>query len=121
MAEPAPGPWEVNTDSRRCVRVMSGRISICAVRALLSQKANARLISAAPILPDLYASEINVHLEWLWDGGFDVALGDNMNGFKAQACTRTFIEAVEWLRDEAIKWYPESEFAKRYAKADAQP
>jgi hypothetical protein len=34
------------------------------------------------ILGDLYASEINASISWLWDGGIDVKLGDPMNGYK---------------------------------------
>ena len=32
------------------------------------------------ILCALYESEINASISWLWDGGIDVALGNELNG-----------------------------------------
>jgi hypothetical protein len=63
-------------------------------------------------LNDLYASEINASISWIWDGGFHVTLGDPQQaegwGF------RTIGEAVAWLRDQACARYPDSEFAQKY-------
>ena len=67
----------------------------------------------AQIIQDLYASEINARIEWFYDGGFSVSLGDMLSGWKATNNFRTFTEAVHWLRAEAIKRYPESAFARR--------
>jgi hypothetical protein len=36
------------------------------------------------ILNDLYASEINASILWLWDGGIDVKLGDALSGYDAE-------------------------------------
>jgi len=36
------------------------------------------------ILRALYDSEINASISWLWDGGIDVQLGDELNGCKAE-------------------------------------
>jgi hypothetical protein len=52
-------------------------------------------------LQELYDREINFKIETFWDGGFDVALGDQANGYKAQALVYTFDEAVEWLVKQA--------------------
>ena len=41
------------------------------------------------ILNDLYASEINASISWLWDGGIDVKLGDPLNGHNATPGTLT--------------------------------
>ena len=68
----------------------------------------------AEIIRDLYASEINGRIEWFYDGGFSVSLGDMLTGWKATENFRTFAEAVDWLRCEAIKRYPESAFARKY-------
>lgn len=76
--------------------------------------ANARLIAALPILDDLYASEINFEIATFWDGGFDIKLGDDMNGYRAIGQVRSFVEAAEQLRDWAIEHYPVSEFTKKY-------
>jgi hypothetical protein len=32
----------------------------------------------------IYDSEINVRISWLWDGGIQVRLGDEVNGFVAE-------------------------------------
>ena len=68
----------------------------------------------AQIIQDLYASELNARIEWFYDGGFSVSLGDMLSGWKATNNLRTFAEAVEWLRSQAIKRYPESAFAMKH-------
>jgi hypothetical protein len=68
----------------------------------------------AQLIQDLYASEINARVEWFYDGGFSVSIGDMLHGWKASENLRTFVEAVDWLRVEAIKRYPESAFARKY-------
>jgi len=35
-------------------------------------------------LQRIYESEINVRISWLWDGGIDIRLGDEMNGYLAE-------------------------------------
>jgi hypothetical protein len=67
------------------------------------------------ILISLYASEINASISWLWDGGIDVKLGDSLNGYKAEGKVDTFGEGAEWLRDQAVSHYPDSEFAREFA------
>jgi hypothetical protein len=64
------------------------------------------------ILGSLYESEINASISWLWDGGIDVKLGDALNGYDAVGKVDTFAEAAEWLRDQALIHYPQSEFAR---------
>jgi hypothetical protein len=79
--------------------------------------------SVEAILDDLYASEINVEISWLWDGGVDVKvgrrvvnvkLGDPLNGYDAKGKVKTMAEAAIWLRDQACQHYPDSEFARKY-------
>jgi hypothetical protein len=43
-------------------------------------------------LQKIYDSEIDVSISWLWDGGIDVKLGDEMNGHDAE------VEVVGWTR-----------------------
>jgi hypothetical protein len=66
------------------------------------------------ILKDLYDSEINFSIVTFWDAGFNVKLGDQINGFEAETTVYTFAEAVEWLRAAAVEAYPESVFAQTY-------
>lgn len=63
------------------------------------------------ILADLYASEINASLSWFWDAGFH----DEMNGYLAEAQVSMLHQAAEWLRDNAVRLYPDSDFAKKYS------
>ena len=64
------------------------------------------------ILNDLYATEINASISWIWDGGFHVVLGDPR---QAEGWAFPMIgEAVAWLRDQACSHYPDSEFARKY-------
>jgi hypothetical protein len=66
------------------------------------------------ILSALYESEINASISWLWDGGIDVGLGDELNGYDAEGQVSTFAEATAWLRDQACRHYPDSGFARKY-------
>lgn len=56
----------------------------------------------------LYDSEINFVISCFWDGGFDVKIGDAMNGFEAETQVRSYAEAIAWLDQEARKLYPGS-------------
>ena len=66
------------------------------------------------ILSALYESEINASISWLGDGGIDVELGDRLHGYDADGKASTFAEATAWLRDQACRHYPDSEFARKY-------
>src|SRR5258708_5333491 len=58
-------------------------------------------------LQRLYDREINFKIETFWDGGFDVALGDHTNGYRATAEVRTFDDAVAWLVEQAAVHFPD--------------
>jgi hypothetical protein len=61
----------------------------------------------------LSTSEINASISRIWDGGFRVTLGEPK---RAEGWAFPSIgAAVEWLRDQAVAHYPESEFARKYA------
>jgi hypothetical protein len=64
------------------------------------------------IFQRLYDSEINFEVSSFWDGGFDVGLGDAMNGFYEQGQVRTWDQVEQWLRSAALRHYPNSDFAK---------
>ena len=64
------------------------------------------------ILKALYASEIGVSLSSFPDAGWNVRLGDAVNGFKAEASFRNLDDAGPWLVEMARKHYPESVFVK---------
>jgi hypothetical protein len=66
------------------------------------------------IMQDLYYSEINVSVTSFWDSGFKVKLGDETNGFVAEARFQYWGQVEPWLRDKAIKHFPDSLFARMY-------
>ena len=81
-------------------------------------------INVEEILDDLYASEINAEISWLWYGGIggrlrrrgiDVKLGDPLKGYAAIGKASRMADAAVWLRDQACKRYPDSEFARKYS------
>jgi squalene cyclase len=59
----------------------------------------------------LYTSEINFSISCFWDGGFDVKLGDDMNGFDAETQVPTYADALVWLDQTARALYPDSLYA----------
>jgi hypothetical protein len=68
------------------------------------------------IVADLYDGEINASLSWLWDGGIDVSIGDDLNGIVAGNQVATLADAAEWLRANAVQYYSDSAFAEKYAR-----
>ena len=67
------------------------------------------------LFQDLYDSEINFQITTFWDAGFNLRLGDEVNGFVAETTVKTFREAFAWFYDQALLHYPNSDFAKRVA------
>ena len=63
------------------------------------------------IMQRLYDSEINFSVSSFYDDGFYVRLGDELNGFRAEACLPTWADVEEWLAAMARIYYPTSEFA----------
>jgi hypothetical protein len=66
------------------------------------------------ILQDLYDSEINIEISWIWDGGFNIKLGDEMNGFKDDDNVQRGEYIVDTIIKLAWKYYPNSKFVKKY-------
>lgn len=66
------------------------------------------------IMNRLYASEINCEVASFWDGGWQVRLGDYLNGYKASESGFTSLEdAAKWLNSAARLHYPDSDYAKK--------
>ena len=63
-------------------------------------------------LQRIYDSEINVRISWLWDGGIDVRLGDEMNGYLAEENVSSAGDIVPWLQESIAHFYPHSTYAK---------
>lgn len=62
----------------------------------------------------LYDAEINCGISSFWDGGFNVWIGDDSNGHRAETNfdKGELWKAYDWLKANAAKAYPDSEFAK---------
>ena len=64
------------------------------------------------IFQQLYDSEINFEVSGFYDAGFDVRLGDALNGLVAEGKVETWVEVEAWLRDQALAHFPDSKFAQ---------
>jgi hypothetical protein len=54
---------------------------------------------------------INIRISWFWDGGIDVRLGDEINGFLAEESVRSIEEILPWLQEAIAHFYPSSKYA----------
>jgi hypothetical protein len=63
-------------------------------------------------LQRIYESEINVRISWLSDGGIDVRLRDEMNGYLAEENASSTGDIVPWLQEAIAYFYPHSTYAK---------
>jgi hypothetical protein len=61
-------------------------------------------------LQKIYDSEINVRISWLWDGGIDVWLGDEVNGYVAEETVSAVSEIAPWLQEAIAHFYPTSTY-----------
>jgi hypothetical protein len=69
------------------------------------------------LMRQLYASEINCIIATLYDRGWLVCLGDEINGPMAE---QTFGidelgRAARWMAEAACEAYPNSDFARRHS------
>jgi hypothetical protein len=65
------------------------------------------------VMTALYESEINSSFSSFWDGGFTLALGDEMNGYKEATIIYPGdgVDAEDWLHEAALNHYPMSKYA----------
>lgn len=73
------------------------------------------------MLQALYDSEINVQIQWCYDAGFDVAVGNAYccgmsNKPEASAVIRRAEGIAPWLIETAKRLYPNSEFTRNMEK-----
>jgi hypothetical protein len=69
------------------------------------------------IIVALHDSEINGEVSWFYDGVWRLKLGDEANGFVAEVVVSSPRDAAEWLRANAVRRYPASEFAKLFPRS----
>lgn len=66
-------------------------------------------LNAIQKMDALYNSEINVSISYMWDGGYDVKIGDSYSGFKdSDGCIYGFENAVNAAWEMAKKLYPQA-------------
>lgn len=72
--------------------------------------------SLISIIQALYRSEINCSISCFWDAGWDVKVGDEINGWRAQTnfANDKLGDAGPWLIAAAKRAWPDSEFAKQW-------
>jgi hypothetical protein len=63
-------------------------------------------------LQKIYNSEINIRIGWFWDGGIEIRLGDDLNGYLAEETVKTVAEIVPWLQEAIAHFYPGSSYAR---------
>ena len=80
-------------------------------RAIRRMAINKTAPNLAIELQKIYDSEINVRIGWLWDGGIEVRLGDDMNGYLAEETVRMVAEIIPWLQAAIAHFYPGSSYA----------
>jgi hypothetical protein len=62
-----------------------------------------------PFVQRIYDSEINAGIEWFWDGGFSISLGDPDNP-DAKGAVKTWREVEAFFREQILRHYPDSAF-----------
>jgi hypothetical protein len=73
-------------------------------------------VDLAAELQKIYDSEINIRITWLWDGGIEVCLGDEMNGFLAQETVRSAAEIATWLQEAVAHFDPHAHTPPRWLR-----
>jgi hypothetical protein len=63
------------------------------------------------VLTDLYDGELNCSISCISDSGWDVKLGDELNGFVAEGNVKTPEEIAEFLHAAALTHFPTSAYA----------
>jgi hypothetical protein len=87
----------------------------------MSQYEPSRRPDLGTIIAALHDSEINGEVSWFYDGVWRVKLGDEANGFDAEDVVASPSDAAEWLRANAVRRFPFSEFAKRFPRSENNP
>ncbi len=73
------------------------------------------------IIAALHDSEINGEISWFFDNSWTVKLGDPVNGYVVEAVVVSAEEAAEWLRANAVRRYPHSQFALMHPRSANDP
>ena len=63
-------------------------------------------------LQAIYDNEINISIDWFWDSGMVIKIGDDGNGYEDENTFWNIYEGLDWLFKRIVELYPDSDFAK---------
>ena len=104
-----PDLWKWKTPEERAsisANGPSGRMDIGRFVFLRMHRSLNGKVMLEDELQRIYDSEINVSISWLWDGGIDVRLGDEMNGYLAEESVSSTGDILPWLQESIAHFYP---------------
>lgn len=67
------------------------------------------------VLMDLYNDELNVNISSFYDTNWQIDFGDAINGFEHKTLYCRTYELASCLIEGACRYYPNSDFAKKYS------
>jgi hypothetical protein len=70
-----------------------------------------KALDLAVELQRIYDSEINIRISWFWDGGVEVRLGDEMNGYETEETVSSVPEILPRLQEAIAHFYPQSSYS----------
>jgi hypothetical protein len=76
--------------------------------------------NARSFMQRVYDSEINATIEWFWDAGFSIRLGNPQDDPVAEGNVGTWREVEAWLREQIMRLYPDSAFSREQRDAAAR-
>jgi len=93
---------------------LESRRTLIDLRVQAVNAADDRGASLFGVVRDLYRSEINCDVCTFFDSGMRVRIGDSLNGHEniEHFAIDDEREAAAWLRQQAILFYPNSDFAR---------
>jgi hypothetical protein len=91
---------------RLTVCILFCRLTLCS-----QESGQSTIITSVAGSGGIYDSEINLRISWLWDGGIDVRLGDEMNGYLAGENVRSVNEIIPWLQETIAHFLLASTYA----------
>ena len=71
----------------------------------------------ASLIEALHDSEISGEIGWFYDRVWRAKIGDPWNGYRAENDGLLSLgQAARWLCDQALHFYPDSDFAREYLR-----
>jgi hypothetical protein len=71
------------------------------------------MVSLEEVLQIVYDSEINLKIDWFWDGGFNVRFGDDTNGWVGEYHVSRAVELADCVIVGTLEHHADSEAASK--------